>query len=239
MQVTQSELSEMLCDSSLLSENSDWIWALTASALVPTDFLFFKHHFDTFCKISILVTRGLLSMEPPSHLHGSKKLHMAMGYGWMFDFCIWICPQEKTGDTACDRDVTNVHVRQTYTKIWPNALHPNEFNVVHFNESAEVTCSQLDSADKRTLAQVWDCGTLVVPLCASWTPCMLHIRFVASFTLQLIDLEFSLLGTVDKLAGSWTWTGVLAPERVECARISHVDPCWCKRVERERPKTSS
>ena len=40
MQVTQSELSEMLCDSSLLSENSDWIWALTASALVPIEFFF-------------------------------------------------------------------------------------------------------------------------------------------------------------------------------------------------------
>ena len=35
MQVTQSELSEMLCDSSLLSENSDWIWALTAFELWP------------------------------------------------------------------------------------------------------------------------------------------------------------------------------------------------------------
>lgn len=83
--------------------------------------------------------------------------------------------------------------------------------------SVQKSHSQLDSADKSmALAQVWDCGTSVVPLwCASWTPCMLHITFVTSFT----------------LAAYWPWI-FTARNCEQAGRIMDVNRCLGSRKSR-------
>ena len=134
----------------------------------------------------ILVTHRLLSMEP-------RAISMvARSYIWL-----WATGEclISASEFVLRKRLETLHAIMTlpmYMCVRPTQkygqMHCISTNVVHFNERAEVTFTTRLSWQKEeqpmALAQVWDCGTSVVPLwCASWTPCMLHITFVTSFTL--------------------------------------------------------